>query len=78
MHRNLSLCISACLRKVHAKEVCFWMCRCAYVYRDRGTLGLTEAAANVHTVLAKEVICFPGFVFLLPVGSRPSLKTKGA
>lgn len=54
------------------------MCRCAYVYRDRGTLGLTEAAANVHTVLAKEVICFPGFVFLLPVGSRPSLKTKGA
>ena len=28
--------------------------------------------------LQKQVVCFPGFVFSLPVGSGPSLQTKGA
>lgn len=51
---------------------------CACVDRDGDALGLPAAAANAHTVFAKRVNCFPGFVFLLPVGSEPSWKTKGA
>lgn len=50
------------------------VCMCVW---GQDALGFTEAAANVHTVFAKQVICFPGFVFLLSVGCGPSLETKG-
>ena len=57
--------------------VCIWMCRCVCGQRQ-GTLGLTEQQQMYTLSLQKQVICFPGFVFLLPVGSGPSLHTKGA
>ena len=58
--------------------LCIWMCRCACVDSVRGTLGLTEQQQMYTLSLQRQVICFPGFVFLLPVGSGPSLQTKGA
>ena len=78
MHRNLSLCISACLRKVHAKDVCIWMCRCAYVYRDRGTLGLNRSSSKCTHCPCKGSHLFSWFCFPPACGLQTLLKNKGS
>lgn len=53
-----------------------WICVVVHVWAETGALDLPKAAAGAHTVFAKQVICFPGFVFLLPAGSGPSCKQR--
>lgn len=79
VHRGMCGCAPVGVHVWMCAHVDVWacMCGCTRVGRDRDVLDLPEATASAHTVFAKQVICFPGFVFLLPVGSEPSLKTKG-
>lgn len=72
-------CVSVCLRKVQVKGcVCIWMCRYAHVYRDWVHEDLQKPQQVYMLSLRSKPSVFLVLFFLLPVGSRPHLKTKGA